>query len=69
VPVNPFNSVKFNVPLPQAPLLTVSWVDVKASEKSADVVAFAVLAGETPVQFVTKTNASIDPKPVARSYP
>ena len=69
VPVKPFSRVSAKVPLPQAPLFTVSWVCVKASEKSTEVAAFAVLAGETVVQFVTTTNTSIDPNPVAKSYP
>ena len=67
VPAKPFSRVKAKVPLPQAPLFTVSWLAVKASEKSTVEAAFAVLAGLTEVQFATKKNASIDPKPVARS--
>ena len=69
VPTKPFSRVNTRVPLPQEPLFTVSWVGAKASEKSTEVTAFAVLAGVTVVQFVTTTNASIDPKPVAKSYP
>ena len=56
-------------PLPQAPLFTMSCVVVKAREKSTDVIAFTVLAGFTVVQFETTLKTSIDPKPVAKSYP
>ena len=69
VPSNPFNRVNVSVPLPHVPLFTVTWLGVKASEKSTDVDAFPVLAGATEVQFVTRAKASIDPKPVAKSYP
>jgi len=69
VPTNPLSRVTTSVPLPQEFLLTVSWVGAKPIEKSTVVTAFAVLAGVTVVQFVTSTNASIDPKPVAKSYP
>src|SRR5437879_2270136 len=69
VPTKPFSRVNTRVTLPQEPFFTVSWVGAKASEKSTEVTAFAVLAGLTEVHCVTKTNASIDPKPVAKSYP
>lgn len=68
-PSKPFSRVNMTVPVPQVPLFTLSWDDVKASEKSTEEDAFAVLAGVIEVQSVTNTNASIDPKPVARSYP
>ena len=69
VPSNPFNRVNVSVPLPHVPLFTVTWLGVNASEKSTDVDTFPVLAGVTEVQFVTRAKASIDPKPVAKSYP
>ena len=47
----------------------MSWAVVKAIEKSTEEAVFAVLAGLTEVQFITRKNASIDPKPVAKSYP
>jgi len=69
VPTNPLSRVNTRVPLPQEPLFTVSWVGAKPIEKSTAEEALAVLAGLTEVHCVTKTNASIDPKPVAKSYP
>ncbi len=69
VPVKPFSRVNTTVPLPQAPLVTVICVAVKASEKSTVEAAFAVLAGLTDVQFETTRFTSIEPNPVAKSYP
>ena len=69
VPSNPFNRVNISVPLPHVPLFTLICAGVKASEKSTDVDAFAALAGATEAQFATRRKASIDPNPVAKSYP
>lgn len=69
VPEKPFSGVSSNCAVPQEPFFNVSCVGEKASEKSTDEVAFPVPAAVTEVQFVTISNASIDPKPVAKSYP
>ncbi len=69
VPTNPFKRVTWTVPVRQEPLFTVSEVGEKAREKFALVEAGPVLPGETEVQFVTKVDALIEPKPVAKSYP
>jgi hypothetical protein len=68
VPEKPCSGVSSSCAVPQEPFFTMSWVGEKASEKSMEA-AFPVLAAVTEVQFVTITNASIDPKPVAKSYP
>jgi hypothetical protein len=68
VPEKPCSGVSSSCAVPQEPFFTVSCVGEKASEKSTEA-AFPVFAAVTEVQFVTITKASIDPKPVAKSYP
>ena|SRR5690242_13092638 len=68
VPEKPCNGISSSCAVPQEPLLTVSCVGEKANEKSTGA-GVPVLTVAIEVQFVISWNASIEPNPVAKSYP